>query len=133
MLWLCLTFGSFLGPDGQQRHDGNDQGNGPCDSRGKVLDPECVNIPDQQIDDKGPFDALDIGESVIAIGKLHGGNHWEQSNEPLGIGENAKHSDGDRKENHGFSGVTPLYDHKAFCSGQQCGNRRRIRAEYDGR
>ena len=130
---LCLTFGSFLGLDGHQRYDGNDQGDGPRDSRGKVLDPEGINIPNQQVDDKGPFDALDVGESVIAIGKLHGGNNGEQSDEAFGIGEDTKYSDGDCKENHGFSGVTALYNYKAFCGGQQRGNRRRIRAKHEGR
>ena len=132
VLLLCPTFGVFLGLDGQQGHNGHNQSDGPCDSRGKVLDPKGINVPNQQIDDKGPFDAFDIGEPVIAIGKLHGGNNGKQSDESLGVGEDAKHSDGDRKENHGILGVTALHDYKAFCGVQQGGNRRRIRAEYEG-
>ena len=65
MLLLWLTFGSFLGLDGQQGHDGNDQGDSPRDFREKVLDPEGINVPNRQIDDKGPFDALDVSEFVI--------------------------------------------------------------------
>ena len=133
MLLLWLIFGGFLGLDGQQGHDSDDQGDGPRDSRGEVPDPKGINVPNQQIDDKSPFDALDVGESVIAIGKLHGGNHGKQPDESLGIGEDAKHSDGDRKENHDVPGVTALYDDKAFCGGQQHGNRRRIGAEHKRR
>jgi len=58
VLWLFLPFGGFLGLDGQQGHDGNDQSDSPRDSRGKVLDPEGIHIPNQQIDDKGPLMVL---------------------------------------------------------------------------
>ena len=132
MLFLRLTFGGFLCFDGQQRYDGNDQRNCPRNSRRKVFNPKSVDVPDQQIYDKGPFDALDIGKSVIAIGELHGGNDRQQADEPFGICKKSKHSDADSKEHHGFLCITALHDHEAFCRGQQGRDCCRIGAEYDG-